>query len=150
MTIRKTKTLTKWTFVDKAMSLLFNMLSRFVITFLPRSKHILISWLQSPSAVIFEPKKIKSVTVSIVYPSICHELMGIDAMILGFLMLNCKPVFSLSSFNFIKRLFSSSSLSTRRVMSSAYLRLLIFLPEILIPVCASSSPAFHMMYSANS
>ena len=66
------------------MSLLFNMLSRFIIAFLPRSKHLLISWLQSPSAVILEPKKIKSVTVSIVSPSICHELMGLDAMILGF------------------------------------------------------------------
>ena len=67
------------------MSLLFNMLSRLVITFLPRSKRLLISWLQSPSAVIWEPKKIKSLTVSIVYPSICHEVMGLDAMILVFL-----------------------------------------------------------------
>ena len=71
-------------FAGKVMSLLFNMLSRFVITFLPRSKHLLISWLQSPSAVILEPKKIKSVTVSIVSPSICHEVMGLDAMILVF------------------------------------------------------------------
>ena len=67
--------LTRWTFVGKGMSLLFNMLSRLVITFLPRSKHLLISWLQSPSAVILEPKKIESVTVSIVSPSICHEVM---------------------------------------------------------------------------
>ena len=66
------------------MSLLFNMLSRFVIAFLPRSRHLLISWLQSPSAMILEPKEIKSVTVSIVFPSICHEVMGPDAMILGF------------------------------------------------------------------
>ena len=72
------------TFVDKVMSLLFKMLSRFVITFLPRSKRLLISWLQSPSAVILEPKKIKSVIVSIVSPSICHEVMGPDAMILVF------------------------------------------------------------------
>ena len=72
----------KWTFVGKVMSLLFNMLSRFVITFLPRSKCHLISWLQSPSAVILEPKKIKSVTVSTVSPSISHEVMGPDAMIL--------------------------------------------------------------------
>ena len=72
------------TFVGKVMSLLFNMLSRFVITFLPRSKHLLISWLQSPSAMILEPEKIKSVTVSIVSPSICHEGMGPDAMILVF------------------------------------------------------------------
>ena len=70
-----------WTFVGKVMSLLFNMLSRLVIAFLPRSKHLLISWLQSPSAVILEPKNIKSVTVSIVSPSICYEVMGPDAMI---------------------------------------------------------------------
>ena len=80
----KTIALTRWTFVCKVMSLLFNMLSRFVIAFLPRSKHLLISWLQSPSAVILEPKKVKSVTVSIVFPSLCHELMGLDAMILVF------------------------------------------------------------------
>ena len=80
------------------MSLLFNMLSRLVITFHPRSKHLLISWLQSPSAVILEPKKIKSVTVSIVSPSICHEVMGPDAMILVFGMLSFKPAFSLSFF----------------------------------------------------
>ena len=80
----KTITLTKWTFVYKVRSLLFNMLSRMVIAFLPRSKRLLISWLQSSSAVILEPKKIKSVTVSIVSPSICHEMMGLDAMILVF------------------------------------------------------------------
>ena len=73
MTTGKTIALTKWTFVSKVMCLLFNMLSRWVMYFLPRSKHLLISWLQSPSAVIFEPKKIKSVTVSIVFPSICHQ-----------------------------------------------------------------------------
>ena len=76
--------LTRWTFVGKVMSLLFNMLSRLVIAFLPRSKHLLISWLQSPSAVILEPKKIKPVTISIVSPSIYHEVMGLDAMILVF------------------------------------------------------------------
>ena len=76
--------LTRWTFVGKVMSLLFNVLSRLVITFLPRSKHLLISWLQSPSAVILEPKKIKSATVSAVSPSICHEVMGPDAVILVF------------------------------------------------------------------
>ena len=80
----KTIALTRWIFVDKVICLLFNMLSRLVITFLPRSKHLLISWLQSPSAVILEPPKIKSVTVSIVSPSICHEVMGPDAMILFF------------------------------------------------------------------
>ena len=77
MTTEKTVGLTIFTFVGKMMSLLFNMLSRFVIAFLPRSKHLFISWLQSPSAVILEPKKIKSVTVSIVFPSICHEMMGL-------------------------------------------------------------------------
>ena len=81
MTTGKTTALTRWTLVGKVMSLLLNMLSRLVITFLPRSKHLLISWLQSPSAVILEPKKIKSDTVS---PSICHEVMGPDAIILVF------------------------------------------------------------------
>ena len=94
----KTIALTRRTFVDKIMSLLFNMLSRLVITFLPRSKCLLISWLQSPSAVILEPKNIKSATVSIVSPPICHEVMGPDAMILVFWMLSFKPTFSLSSF----------------------------------------------------
>ena len=82
MTTGKTTALTRQTFVGKVMSLLFNMLSRLVITFLPRSKHLLISWLQSPSAVILEPKKIRSATVSTVSPPICHEVMGPDAMIL--------------------------------------------------------------------
>ena len=119
------------------------MLSSLVTAFLPRSKHLLISWLRSPSAVILQ-----SVTVFIVSPSICHEVMGPDAMIFVFWMLSFKPTFSLSSFPFIKKLFSSSSLSTIRVVSSAYLRLFIFLPAILIPACASSSPAFWMIYSA--
>ena len=88
----------------------------------------------------------KSVTVSTVSLSICHEVMGLDAMILVFLMLRFKPTFSLSSYTFIKKLFSSS-LSAIRVVSSAYLRLLIFLTVILIPACASSSQAFLMMYS---
>ena len=81
MTTGKTIVLTRQTFVGKVMSLLFNMLSRLAITFLPRSKGLLISWLQSPSVVIWEPKKIKSVTVSTVSPSICHEVMGPDTMI---------------------------------------------------------------------
>ena len=81
------------------------------------------------------------------FPSICHEVMGPDAMILVFWMLSFKPSFSLSAFTFIKRLFSSL-LSSIRVVSYMHLRLLIFLPEILIPACASPSPAFHMMYSA--
>ena len=84
MTTGKTIALTRRTFVDKVMSLLFNMLSRLVTTFLPRSKCLLISWLQSPSAVILEPRKIKSATVSTVSPSICHEVMGLDAIILVF------------------------------------------------------------------
>ena len=84
MTIRKTIALTRWTFIGKVISLLFNMLSRLVIALLARSKHLLISWLQSPTAVILEPKKIMSVTVSIVSQSICCEVMGLDAMILVF------------------------------------------------------------------
>ena len=112
------------------------MLSRLVITFIPRSKHLLISWLQSPSAAILEPPKIKSVTVSIA--SYLSAMKWWDQM----------PWSSLSSFTFIKRLFSSSLLSAIWVVSSVYLRLLIFLLAILIPACASSSPAFLMMYSA--
>ena len=81
MTTGKTIALTRQTFIGKVMSLLFNMLSRLVITFLPRSKRLLISWLQSPSAVIWEPRKIKSATVYTLSPSICHEVMGPDAMI---------------------------------------------------------------------
>ena len=84
MTTGKTIALTRQTFVGKVMSLLFNMLSRFVIDFLLRSKHLLISWLQSPFAMILEPKKIKSLTVSIVSHSICYEVIGVDAMILVF------------------------------------------------------------------
>ena len=89
MTTGNTIALTRWTFVSKVMSLLFNRLSRFVIAFLPRSMHLLISWLQSPSAVILEPEKVKSLTVSIVYPSICHEVTGLDAMILVFVNVEC-------------------------------------------------------------
>ena len=104
MTTGKTITLTRQTFVSKVMSLLFNMLSRLAIVFLQRSKPLLISWLQLPSAVILEPQKIKSVTVSIVSSSICHELMELYAMILVFWMLSFKPTFSLSSFTFIMKL----------------------------------------------
>ena len=137
MTTGKTITLTRWTFVGKVMYLLLNMLSRLVIAFLPRGKCLLISWLQSPSSVILEPPKIKSVTVSIV-SSICHEVMGLDVVIIVFWMLSFKPSFSLSSF----------TLSAISVMSSAYMRLLIFLLAIWIPACPSSSPGFLMMYSA--
>ena len=101
----------------------------------------------APSAVILEPPKIKSDTVSTVYPTISHEVMGPDAMILVFWKLSFKPVFSLSSFTFIKRLFSFSLLSDMSVVPSTCLKLLIFLPTVLIPACALSSPAFHMMYA---
>ena len=138
MTIGKTIAWTRWTFVGKVMSLLFNMLSRLVITFLPRSKSLLISWLQSPSAVVLEPRKIKSATVS---PSICYEVMGPDGMILVFWMLSFKPTFLLSSFTSIKRLFSSS-LSAIRVVSSAFLRLSIFLLAILIPAVLPPAQRF--------
>ena len=114
MTTGKTIALTRQTFVGKVISLLFSMLSSLVIAFLPMSKHLLISWLQSPSVMILEPKKIKLVTVSIVSPSICHEMMELDAMILVFWLLSFKPDFSLTSFTFIKRLFSFSSLIARR------------------------------------
>ena len=130
ITTGKAIALIRWAFFGKVMSLFFNMLSGLVITFLPRIKCLLISWLQSPSAVILETKKIKSVTVSIVSPSIFHEVMGPDAMILVFWMLSFKPTFLLSSFTLIKRLFSSSSLFAIRVVSSAYLRLLIVLSAI--------------------
>ena len=129
---------------QQVMYLLFNMLFRFVIAFLPRSKCLLISWLQSLSTVILQPKKIKSVTVSTFPPSICYEVMRPDVMILVFWMLSFKPVFSLSSFTFIKRLFSSSSISAIRVLSSAYLRLLIFFPAILIHLV--THPARHLAW----
>ena len=146
---RKTIALTRRTCVAKVMSLLFNVLSKIVIAFLPRSKCLLILWLQSPSAVILECKKIK---VCHCFPIClpwsdgtgCHNLSFFECWVL----LSFKSAFSLSSFTFIKRLFSSSLLSVIRVVSCAYLRLWIFLSAILIPACASSSLAFHMMYSA--
>ena len=110
MTTGKTIALTRWSFVGKAMSLFFNMLSTLVIAFLPRSKLLLTSWLQSPSVVILEPRKIKSVTVSIVSPSICHEVMGLDAMILIFWMFIRCITFRTFTFNFSKFLcFRSTS-----------------------------------------
>ena len=122
------------------MSLFFNTQSRFVIAFLPRSNRLLISWLQSPSAVILGPPK--SVTTSTFSPSNSHEVMGLDAMILVFLIVSFKPVLSLSSFTLIMQLFSSSSLSSlRNVVSSIYLRMLMFLPPIW-------SLAFLMLCSA--
>ena len=107
MTTGKTMALTVQMFVGKAMSLLFNMLSRFVIASPPRNKCLLISWLRSPSAVILEPKKVTSVPASTFLLSICHEVMGLDTVILHFWMLSFQPAFSLSSFILIKRLFSS-------------------------------------------
>ena len=114
MTTGNTIALTIWNFVSRVMSLLFNTLSRFVIVFLPRSKRLLISWLQSLSAVIFERKKSKSVTASTFSPSICHEVMGLNAMILVFFFFNIvfKPALSHSSFTLIKN-FSSFSLSEK-------------------------------------
>ena len=147
MAIGKTIALTRWTFVGKVITLLFNMLSRLVIAFLPRSKCLLNSWLQSPSAMILElalpptpPNKVSH--CSIVSPSIWHEVIGLEAMILVFWMLHFKLTSPLSSFTFIKRLFSSSLLSAIRMASSAYLRLLIFLPAVLIPSWASSTQRF--------
>ena len=129
------------------MSLLYNMLSSFVIAVLPRSKHNLIAWLLSPTVVILEIKKIKSLMAYTFSPSICHKVMRPDAMILVFSTLNFNSAFSLSYLILIKWRFSSSLFSALRVLSSAYPRLLIFLPAILIPACESSSTAFHMMYS---
>ena len=106
MTTRKTIAFTRWTFAGKVMSLLSNMLSRLVIAFLPRSNRVLILWLQSLSAVILELPKIKSLTVSIISPSICQKVMGPGAMILVFWMFSFKPAVSLSSFTFLKMILS--------------------------------------------
>ena len=111
MSSGKTIALTIWTFVGKVMTLLLNRLSRFVIAFLPRSKCLLILWLPSPPTVILEPKKIKFVTVSIFSPSLCHEVMDPDALIFIFWMLSYKPVCSVSSFTFIRRLFTFSNIA---------------------------------------
>ena len=119
----KTIALSIRTFVGRVMSLLFNSLSVFVIASLPRSNHLLNSWLQSPSTVLLEPKKRKSCHCFHPFPSICHYLMGLDAIFLVFWIFNFKR----SSFTLIKRIFSSSLLSATRVVSFAYLRLLIFL-----------------------
>ena len=137
MTTGKTMALTIWTFNDKVMSLLFNMLSGFVMAFLPRRKHPLILWLKW----YFVPPQNK-----VCHCFHCFPIYGTRCHDLVFWMLSFKPTFSLSSFIFIKRLVSSS-LSIRMV-SPVYVRLLIFLLSILIPACASSSSAFHLMYSA--
>ena len=126
----------------RVMPLLFNTLSRFFILFLSRGNLSLISWLQSLSPVILEPKKKKSVTTSTFSPYICHEVMGLGATILVcpfVLIFSLKPSLSFSSFTLIKRFWNSSSLSAIRVVPSAYLRLLMFLLTILTPACNSSS-----------
>ena len=121
MTTGKIIVLIIWTFVGKEMSLLFNTLSRFVVAFLPRSKRLLISWLQSLSTVILEPKKIKSATVSTFSPSLCH---GTRCLSLRFLwMLSFKPAFSLYLFTLIKRLFSSFSLSAFKIFSPNFINM---------------------------
>ena len=139
MTTGKTIALTRQTFVGKVMSLFFNMLSRLAIAFLPRSKRLLISWLQSLSAVILEPPQNKLCHCFHCFPMYLPWSDGTRCHDLSFWMLSFKPTFSLSSFTFIKRLLSSSSLSAIRVVSFAYLRLLIFLLAILSPACASYS-----------
>ena len=135
MTTGKTIALTRWTFVGKVMSLIFNMLSRLVITFLPSSKRLLISWLQSSSAVIFGAPKNKGCHCFHCFPIYLPWRDGIRFHDLSFLNFEFKPAFSLSSFTFIKRLFSSSSLSAIRVVSSTYLRLFLVLPEIALLSC---------------
>ena len=129
------------------MSLLFNTLSRFVIDILSRSKGLSISWLQYHTQWFWSPRNSLSV-LPLFPPSICYEVMGSDAMISVFWILSFKPAFSFSSFTLIKRFFTSSLLSAIRVVSSAYLRWLIFLPAVLIPACDSPRPVFHIMYSA--
>ena len=133
----------------KVMSLLFNMLSRLVITFLPRSNCLHFMASVTICSDFGAPQKIKSDTVSTVSPSISHEVMGPDAMILVFWMLSFQSTFSFSSFTFIKRLFSSSSLSAIRVVSSTYLRLLIFLLAILIQLVLPPAQRFSWLYSAH-
>ena len=153
MTTGQTIAFTIWVFIGKVIFLLFNTLSRFVITFLPRNNHLQVSWLQSLFTMVLEHKKIKSVTAFIFFfffafylpwndETGCHSLQEF----FFFLMLNIKPAFWLSSFT-LTRFFSFSSLWAIRVVSFAYLRLLIFL-AILVPAYESSSPAFWIMYSA--
>ena len=146
MTIGKIITLARWTTVGKVMSLLFNMLSghRF-----PFKEQVSFNFMAAVTICSdFGAPKNKVCHSFHCFPIYLHKVMGLNVMILLFWTLNFKPIFSLYIFNFIKRLFISFLISALRVISSAYLRLLIFLLVILIPACASSSPAFHMMYSA--
>ena len=151
MTTGKTVTLTIQTFVGKGTSLLFNTVSRFVIAFLSRSKHLFIPWPPLPSVVFLEPKKRKSVNAStfyILFTMKCWDWMPWSCV----WMLNFKPVFFFFTFLFHLHQealsLSSSSLSTLRMVSSAYLRLLVFLLEFCLPACDSSGPTFCMMYPA--
>ena len=146
-TTGKTIALTRWTFVSKVMTLLCHMLSSFVIVFLSKSKCLLISWLQSMSMTFCDAQENKICRYFHFFP-VCYEVMGPDAVILVFWMLSFKPAFSISSYTFITRLFSSFSLLDIRKISSAYLMLLIFLLAILIPAWDSFCLAFRMMYSA--
>ena len=146
MTTGKTIALTRWTFIGKVMSLLFNMLSRLVIAFLPRRKCLLISWLQSTSAVILEPPPQRSLPL---FPLFSHLFtMKWWGQMPWSLFFEYWVLSQLFSFTWIKRLFSSSLLSAKTVVSSSCQRILMFLPAISIPACASSSLAFHVMYSA--
>ena len=147
MTTGKTMAFTRWNFVGKVMSLLFNIQSQLVIAFLPRRKCLLISWLQSPPAVILEPKEINYFTVSIASPSICHVKWDWMPWSLSFECWVLSQLFH-SSLSLSSRGSLSSLLSAIRVVSSAYLRLLTFLPTVLIPACVSSNPPFCLMSSA--
>ena len=139
--------MTIWTFVGKVMSLLCNMLSRFVIAFLPRSKHLLISWVLLLSTVILESKK-RNLSLFPHFPFFCPESDGTGCHDLSLLNVEIQAIFLTLLFHLIKRLFSSSSFSANRVASSSYLRSLIFFPANLVPPCDSSSPAFLMIRSA--
>ena len=148
LTSGKTIALTRQIFVSKVMSLLLNTLSRFVIAFLPRSKHLLISWVQSPSIVILEPKKIKS--VCFYFFLFCLPWSdGTRCSDLKFFNVEFQASFFTLLFHLQQKHFSSSSLSAIWVVSSTYLKLLIFLLAILIPAWDSSSPPFRMMYKLN-
>ena len=146
--LEKRIALTIWTFVSKVMSLLFNMLSRFVIAFLPRSKSLLNFMAAVLICSDFEAQESKICHCFLFFPFYLPWSDGTRCHDLSFLNVDFKPAFSVFSFILIKRLFSSSSLSHIRIVSSAFLKLLIFLPAILIPTCDSSNPAFHRMYSA--
>ena len=149
MTTWKTIALTRRTFVGKVMSLLFSMLSRLVITFLPRSKCLNFMASVTICCDFGAPSPQHKVCQCFHFSPICLPWSdGIGCHDLSFLNVEFKPGFSLSSFTFIKRIYSSSSLSAIRVVSSAYLRFLVFLSATLIPACALSNLAFHMMYSA--